>query len=141
MLWTRRFEMLRRAHDPEGDGGETETAEDDRDVQEGPWFACAACRARIAPRSAIFVMNGQTDHVRHNPHGLVFHIRCLRTARGARAVGAPTTDHTWFAGYGWRIALCGGCGVHLGWGFSGGGSPARFWGLIAERLVEIDARE
>lgn len=111
------------------------TADEGTDEGARRWFACRACRARIAPVSALFAVDGRTDHVRHNPHGLVFHIRCLRRAPGARAVGIATTEHTWFAGHGWRIALCAGCGAHLGWGFEG---PRRFWGLIADRLVEVD---
>lgn len=136
-MFAGRFEPLRRQPPPDGESGGKPDAETGRSAghDDGPWFVCAACRARIAPRSAVFAVDGQTDHVRHNPHGLVFHIRCLRRAPGARAIGVATTDHTWFAGYGWRIALCGGCGVHLGWGFEG---PDRFWGLIAERLVESD---
>ena len=38
--------------------------------------------------------------------------------------------------YRWRLALCAGCHVHLGWHYSGG---APFFGLILDRLVEGEA--
>ena len=40
---------------------------------------------------------------------------------GVKAVhGVPTTDFTWFAGCAWEFLHCAGCGVHLGWRYTGG---------------------
>lgn len=41
---------------------------------------------------------------------------------------------TWFPGRAWRIALCRGCGVHLGWSFEKEAMPP-FFGLVKDRLV------
>ena len=40
-------------------------------------------------------------------------------------------EHTWFAGFRWQVALCDGCGGHVGWWYLGDSS---FVGLIATRL-------
>ena len=48
--------------------------------------------------------------------------------------GEPTTEHSWFPGYTWRIALCSRCRNHLGWLFQGHGEG--FYGLILTQLRE-----
>lgn len=97
-------------------------------------IVCKRCGHWLTTADARIEVGGSSEHIRENPHGLVFHIRCFARAPGAAAIGAPTTEHTWFAGYGWQVALCGGCRRHVGWAFTGG--AARFWGLIADRLAE-----
>lgn len=77
---------------------------------------------------------GGHEHGRINPAGLSFHIACFAAAPGAAAVGPATLEHSWFAGYGWRIALCGGCGEQLGWRFEAPDGD-RFFGLIVGRLM------
>jgi len=77
-------------------------------------------------------VDGNHAHTRANPAGIRFTFGCFRDAPGCRCLGAPSGEHTWFAGCRWRIAACGGCGEHLGWAFSG---EENFFGLILLRLV------
>ena len=99
---------------------------------------CAACGERITTLRERVEMSGGHAHTFTNPHGLTFDIGCFRSAPGCRPVGEATEAWTWFRGYAWRIAVCGGCGEHLGWGYepaSGDGSSRGFFGLILDRLT------
>lgn len=95
---------------------------------------CRRCDHGVAPPSARVARAGAHVHTRINPGGWVHSFGCFAEAPGCVPVGPATTEHTWFAGYAWRVALCGGCGEHLGWRFEGAGDA--FWGLILERLRE-----
>jgi hypothetical protein len=57
-----------------------------------------------------------------------------RAAPGCTTQGAASREHTWFAGYAWRIANCASCLGHLGWRYERGADG--FFGLILERLAE-----
>ncbi|HEY3236564.1 MAG TPA: cereblon family protein [Polyangiaceae bacterium] len=100
---------------------------------------CRTCGTVIANSSALFNPGAEHPLVFSNPHGVVSEITTLRSALNLLMVTAPTTDATWFSGYGWQVALCAGCGTHLGWRFSAaspGLSPAFFFGLLTKELVE-----
>ncbi len=72
-------------------------------------------------------------HVKLNPHGHVFHIAIFEPVEGVFAVGQPSSQWSWFGGYRWQLAHCGGCQAHLGWKFTGDG---QFVGLVEGRFVE-----
>jgi hypothetical protein len=93
---------------------------------------CRACEHPITKRSARLEVDGAHVHERANPAGFLYRIGCFRHAPGCGATGAPSTFFSWFAGYAWQLALCAGCGVHLGWAFRS--SERSFFGLILERL-------
>jgi hypothetical protein len=93
---------------------------------------CRACGHPITTEADSTTVEGAHEHVKRNPAGLVFRIGCFRAAPGAAGWGDAFAEHTWFAGYTWQIALCAGCGVHLGWAFHSDGSS--FHGLVTERL-------
>lgn len=80
-------------------------------------------------------MNGSHRHVFNNPAGVIFEIALFDAAEGCAAIGRPTLEFTWFSGYAWRFALCGNCGIHLGWLYTGG-EAGGFFGLILEMIVE-----
>lgn len=101
-------------------------------------IVCADCRYVLAERAAPVVVSGRHVHERENPHGFSFRFGCFAGAPGTRLVGAPELAHSWFPGLPWQIALCGGCGVHVGWRWAGGAQ--RFFGLVLDR-VEIEAGE
>ena len=103
----------------------------------GRVLVCAACLQAVTSTSARIEMSGSHAHTFSNPHGLVFHIGCFALAPGCGAASDPSTLHTWFPGYAWQIAVCRGCGEHLGWLFRSGDS--RFHGLILDRLAETEA--
>jgi hypothetical protein len=102
----------------QGDGGER--------------LLCRACGHAITSTRERLAVDGAHEHRKTNPGGFTFRIGCFRHAPGAVGWGEAAAEHTWFAGHTWRIALCAGCGVHLGWAFQGEGS--RFHGLVLDRL-------
>jgi cereblon len=74
-----------------------------------------------------------------NPHGYVHEVLTVVEAPGVEPVGAPETAHSWFAGTSWRHALCGGCGLHVGWEYAAlapGALPERFVGLRLALLAD-----
>jgi hypothetical protein len=97
---------------------------------------CAACGHPVTSSSQATERAGSHRHRFVNPHGRRFHIACFRRAPGCRETGSAHPEHSWFAGYAWRIALCERCGEQLGWGFEGPGreGPDHFFGLILARL-------
>jgi hypothetical protein len=100
-------------------------------------LVCVACGLGITSASARTTRSGCHHHTFSNPDGFVFHIGCFATAPGCRAASAPSSDFTWFPGFAWQVATCGGCGEHLGWLFRS--AEETFCGLILDRLVEQDA--
>jgi hypothetical protein len=80
----------------------------------------------------IFVLDSQ-KHIFSNPHGLLFEIGCFSSAPGCLALGQKTSKFTWFPGYAWQIAVCGGCREHMGWLYAGQGTS--FFGLRLDQLV------
>ncbi len=116
---------------------DTTSAPNDEEAPERR-LRCAGCGAEIAAQSALFGMRSSSaEHVFPNPLGQMRVILTLRAARVV-CVSRPTTEFTWFAGYSWRIAVCGACELHLGWLFEAvsTGEPASFYGLLKESLVE-----
>jgi cereblon len=73
-----------------------------------------------------------------NPAGRVFELLTVRAATSVEAWGTPTTEHTWFVGYAWRVLLCANCVNHLGWRFDAvsGGEPPAFFGFVTSEIVQ-----
>jgi len=107
--------------------------EDDSD--QGRHILCRSCGCLITRGSARITVQGSHQHSFANPHGLVFRIGCFSTAEGCAYAGSLSNEFTWFKGYGWRIAVCGSCLVHLGWLFISD-SGSSFNGLILDQLVD-----
>ena len=95
---------------------------------------CSQCETLITDADQKFDKNGSHRHTRTNPAQQTFNIGCFREAPGCIYVGAATSDHTWFLGYSWRIAICNSCKRHLGWIFIS--ADDRFHGLILDALIE-----
>lgn len=111
----------------------------DLDDEEGPVLVCRACGTRIARVAWIgSVDGGSPERVFFNPAGVMMQVVTLRHATNLRETGPPTQEFSWFPGYAWRFAQCGGCGRQLGWRFLavGGAQPASFWGLLRTELTE-----
>lgn len=96
---------------------------------------CAACGHPITRAESRIELHGGHRHTCTNPHGLVFTIGCFREAPGCTEQGEAIAEWSWFPPYRWRVALCGGCGVHNGWGYHAAGEGGGFFGLILERLI------
>jgi hypothetical protein len=100
-------------------------------------LVCGRCRHPICHHEDQIAVEGSLAHTRANALGVVYHFGCFARADGSRVEGIPTLQDTWFAGCAWQYALCGDCGTHLGWYFSGAGS---FFGLVLERLTDASSR-
>ncbi|MDY6823922.1 MAG: cereblon family protein [Thermodesulfobacteriota bacterium] len=111
---------------------DTETVE--RSEPEVPkLLLCRQCRQPITTPEHRIVVNNYHCHTFANPGGIVFDVGCFQRAPGCGHTGAPTDEFTWFPGYKWQIAVCGGCLLHMGWRFT---SPAgEFHALILDNLV------
>jgi hypothetical protein len=95
-------------------------------------WRCRSCNGHVTEERERIAMAGDSLHRRVNPLGIEFEFGSFGNAPGVRTTGSETDEYTWFAGYRWRIALCGNCHAHLGWRFR---SPDRqFFGLIVERM-------
>lgn len=100
-------------------------------------LCCVQCQHRITDPGARLEMTGGHLHVFTNPGGFTYEVALYEYA-DCVAHGPATTENTWFAGYAWQLALCAGCHTHLGWRYRQSGSAA-FYGLIRDRLVEVNA--
>ena len=96
---------------------------------------CANCGFGITTAKERIEMDGRHSHVFNNPSGYLFEIGCFASAPGCVNRGEPIMEFTWFAGFAWRFALCGGCSAHLGWLYQSG-SGRSFYGLILAHIVE-----
>jgi hypothetical protein len=119
-------------------GGERGEKQPDRDRAAGEeaWLRCAACGHGITRERARIDVDGAHVHTFVNPQGVEFVIRCFRDAPGCAGWGDESTFWSWFPGTAWRVALCAGCGAHVGWSYRYGAPAAHaFWGLISARVV------
>lgn len=96
---------------------------------------CRACGKEITSPDLAVEVGGSHRHTFFNPAGILYEIGCFSEARGCLNLGKPSGEFTWFSGFGWRVSICMGCQVHLGWEFVSRGDQL-FWGLILDRLSE-----
>ncbi len=104
------------------------------DLEKDKRLYCAACKHPITSHGRRAEVQGKHQHTCTNPQQITYHIGCFRQAPGCTESGEATLDYTWFAGYTWQVALCGGCGMHLGWLFQCQGADG-FYGLILAQLA------
>ena len=100
-------------------------------------LCCASCHRPVTSAAERLVVAESHVHSRRNPLGIEYTFGCFADAPGCRAQGADALEYTWFPGYAWRVAVCGGCGTHLGWRFSA--DSGRFFALIVTRLKSVNA--
>ena len=115
------------------DAGDT-LVEDEVVDEEASEIYCAACGHLVTRTDWRMAVDGAHEHTLFNPAGILFRVLCFREAPGTEAPGDATADFTWFDGYVWRIAFCGGCTTHLGWRFEGTGV---FFGLVKSKLTML----
>jgi len=130
---------LLRADGGQGEAGVGERSDartGDKETR-GRKLVCAACGYPITSEADRIEIVGSHRHTFANPHGFVYHIGCFSQASGCLSIGAPSMEFAWFAGHSWQVAICGRCGVHLGWAFRS--EHRSFHGLIVDKLAEDDA--
>lgn len=103
----------------------------------GRVLVCATCGTIVTTDADRVVRGGAHEHVKANPHGIVFRIGCFGRAASLRGAGTPERHWSWFPGYAWQVAHCAACGTHLGWLFTG--EADHFHGLLLDGLAERDA--
>ena len=126
--------------DPRPDKNSTspdEMPQDDTSAATEDAIVCRQCLNVITSSSERKVVNGAHAHTFANPEGIVFEISCYRDAWGCGYVGPASPEFTWFAGYLWRIAICGNCHAHLGWRFTAP-DGLFFHGLITSQIIARD---
>ena len=96
-------------------------------------FRCARCAQPICSPEDRIEIDGLHEHSQINPHGYIWNFGCFAQAPGCLAQGPTTSEFSWFLGHTWQLQACRGCGLHLGWHFTG--TQRSFYGLILERLV------
>ena len=101
-------------------------------------WCCRACNLPVTSEAERLSVGGTALHRRRNPLGIEYEFACFAQAPGCRHTGPDSGEHTWFAGYRWKVALCAGCHTHLGWRFRDAGH--QFHGLIIDRLRAVDSR-
>lgn len=106
----------------------------ENDIKRLDFYLCISCNNRITKPADAIIINACHRHTLRNPTGVLFHIGCFAAIIGYGEIGEPSAEHTWFAGYSWRIGLCANCHLHLGWGFYAA-SGNHFYGLIMNRLI------
>ena len=106
--------------------------EHEADIGQGKKIRCRDCEHVVTDDKQRIAVDNSHAHYRVNPSGIEYHFQCFGSAPGCAIAGPATSEHTWFTGYRWQIAVCNGCGEHLGWYFRGEGS---FYGLITARLI------
>jgi len=114
--------------------GDVQSLLDEAEPAGAPLLRCAQCGHGVADPQSRTEREGRHEHRCENPRGLVFDIGCFASAPGCVPVGTATDEHSWFPGYGWRIAICERCHHHLGWRFQSAGD--QFFGLILSNLKQ-----
>ncbi|XP_026283490.1 protein cereblon isoform X1 [Frankliniella occidentalis] len=109
-------------------------------------LCCRNCNQTIANQQDVFSMSAeglQGTYV--NPHGFVHDTITIRKANGIVLQNQPpSTEFSWFPGYGWTIAACSQCQRHIGWRFTATDSqtrPSKFWGLCRRSLNSKSVKE
>lgn len=133
------FALLKSSPAPPGHA-EVEADGGDCDRAPPSTLRCARCLQSVAHPADVISLRGSAPVGTYvNPFGYLHSVITLGAAQQLIVVGTPSTLSSWFTGYAWRMALCAGCGAHLGWRFSSleaDREPAGFWGLSRAALIE-----
>lgn len=129
--------LLKHPHErpiPGDPGKMPENQPDPEEKEDDELIVCRQCLQIVTRPEERMEVDGSHVHTFANPQGIVFEIGCFRSVTGCGFSGSPSSEFTWFSGYQWRVAVCGGCLSHLGWLFQGGSGDS-FCGLILNRLA------
>ncbi len=112
----------------------TKKQSQEKPLDEKEFLYCASCLTLITTGDQRILMEGGHEHTFFNPGGVIFKIGCFQEAPGSFAQGAATADFSWFTGFQWRVAHCGGCLQHMGWQYLQK-EKRGFWGMILDQLT------
>ena len=108
--------------------------EDEIIDEESNKLYCAACGHIVTLTDWRIAVDGAHEHTFFNSAGILFRVLSYKEASGVVIACEATTEFSWFDGHAWLIALCEGCGIHLGWRFEG---ERVFSGLVKPKLSMI----
>jgi len=104
-------------------------------------MGCRRCGAKICDWSQAFCMSTEGPISAYvNPGGVVHETATFFQATNLALTGSSSTEHSWFPGYAWTIAVCACCMRHIGWRFTAvdsGAVPRQFWGLSRASLASL----
>jgi len=101
-------------------------------------YHCSNCGGLVSSSDRLVAIGDQQRHQFVNPAGFECHFYTFASCPGAMATGTPTQEYSWFDGYGWQLAFCRTCGLHLGWRYAAADRqvrPAEFWGILITQLL------
>lgn len=101
-------------------------------------YQCSNCGGLITSSDRLLAVNGSHRHLFVNPAGIECRFYTFASCPGSIATGIPTEEDSWFEGYGWHLAFCRVCGLHLGWHYEAASAEARpleFWGILIAQLT------
>ncbi len=86
-------------------------------LENSRWVLCKACRnvTKFCHVSELIVSR---FHHYLNPHFFLHRVLLARQVGQMLDTGQPSSDTSWFSGYGWQISYCNRCTEHVGWKFS-----------------------
>ncbi len=127
--------LKRESVDPKRSAPTPEIVEKDESIpDEGhSELICTGCGNMITSTGHAIPVEGSHVHRRVNPGGYEHHFRCFSQAPGIITAGQLVYYFSWFSGFGWQMAHCSGCAVHMGWYFAG---ESTFFGLLVDALSE-----
>lgn len=80
------------------------------------WIICRACRnQKFCAVSELMI---SCFHHYLNPHCFLHRVLLANQVEHVMHTGQPSSDTSWFSGYGWQISYCIRCTEHVGWKFS-----------------------
>lgn len=102
-------------------------------------FVCRTCDVNIAKAPDICSMSKDGPQSAYcNPDGHIHETITFCRAKHLKLTDfEPSTECSWFPGYGWSIAKCISCDAHMGWKFTAvneGLRPKSFWALTRRSL-------
>jgi len=113
----------------------TDEETEEKEADSEKFILCRQCLQIITSKNERIEVEGSHYHTFANPHGIIYDIKCFRSAIGCGYVGDVSNEFAWFKGFGWRIAVCRVCLTHIGWLFSSKSSES-FYGLILNRIID-----
>ena len=105
-------------------------------------MVCAQCGDDITRSSQRIAVNGSHRHAVPTAHGIDQEIGCFSLAPGCLSMGHFALDFGQPTEGFWQMAVCAGCGNHLGWHHQTDDAFG-FYGLILDHLAAApdDAKE
>ena len=104
-------------------------------------FPRYVCALHTKDASCLLVIQGDSpNHYFANPDGMLFEILTFSWCQNLRDGSPSVWKDTWFAGYAWTVQYCSGCQIHMGWRYDGSTEPTRFYGIVRERLIEMEEK-